>query len=68
MPYDAAMPKTGGKKESGVVYARGVPQEVSRKLKAAAALEGKTLQVYLLDLLKGHVMELEKKGLLPKGK
>ena len=68
MPYDAAMPKPGGKKETGVVYVRAVPQEVSRRLKAAAALEGKTLQVYLMDLLKNHVVELEKKGLLPKGK
>ena len=68
MPYDAAMPKTGSKKESRVVYVRAVPQEVSNRLKAAAALEGKTLQVYLMELLKRHVTELEKKGLLPKGK
>ena len=68
MPYDAAMPKPRGKKETGVVYVRAVPQEVSRRLKAAAALEGKTLQAYLMDLLKSHVMELEKKGLLPKAK
>ncbi len=52
MPYDAAMPKTGGKKKSRMVYVRAVPLEVSNRLKAAAALEGKTLQVYLMELLK----------------
>jgi hypothetical protein len=45
-----------------------LPLELAQRLKAAAALQGKNLQAYLLKILKNHVMELEKKGMLPKGK
>ncbi len=54
--------------ESTILYLRGTPKEVARKLKAAAALQGKSLTDYVRDLLQEHVTELEKKGLLPKGK
>ncbi len=51
-----------------ILYLRRTPREVARKLKAAAALQGKSLSDYVKDLLAEHVKELEKKGLLPKGK
>lgn len=54
--------------KSKVLYVRGVPTELANKLKAAAALEGHSLQQYLVRLLQLHVMDLELKGLLPKGK
>lgn len=38
------------------------------KLKAAAALQQKSLTAYVSDLFADHVQDLEKKGLLPKGK
>ena len=38
------------------------------RLKAAAALSHKTLGEYLKDLFAEHLQELERKGLLPKGK
>lgn len=62
----AAMPKQ--EKDSAVLYVREAPRELAQKLKAAAALQGKSLQAYLLEMLQAHVVDLEKKGLLPKGK
>jgi predicted HicB family RNase H-like nuclease len=54
--------------ELTVLNLRGMPKDVVAKLKAAAALQQKSLTAYVSDLLKNHVQELEKKGLLPKGK
>ncbi len=53
---------------SRVLYLRGVPVALAQKLKAAAALDGHSLQVYMLKLLRAHVADLERKGQLPKGK
>ncbi len=55
-------------KDLAVLYVREAPRELAQKLKAAAALKGKSLQAYLLEMLQSHVTDLEKKGLLPKGK
>lgn len=54
--------------KSKVLYVRGVPYELANKLKAAAALDGHSLQSYLVKMLHAHVAELERRGLLPKGK
>ncbi len=62
------MPKRTQSHNAAVIYARGAPRELAQKLKAAAALHGKTLQAYLLEVLQVHVQELERKGMLPKGK
>ena len=51
-----------------VLNLRGMPKDVVAKLKASAALQQKSLTAYVSDLLQNHVLELEKKGLLPKGK
>lgn len=51
-----------------VLYVRGIPTELAKKLKAAAALEGQSLQAYLVHVLHTHVSELERKGKLPKTK
>jgi hypothetical protein len=51
-----------------VMYLRNVPAELVNKLKAAAALGGQSLQIYVLKLLNDHVDELERKGTLPKGR
>ncbi len=53
--------------DTTVLYLRGTPKEVARKLKAVAALQGKSLTDYVKDLLQEHVTELEKKGQLPGG-
>ena len=64
-----SMPKRRSEEsEDTVLYLRGTPKEVARKLKAMAALQGISLTNYVKNLLTNHVADLEKKGLLPKGK
>jgi predicted HicB family RNase H-like nuclease len=62
------VPKSQKSNDSTILYLRGTPREIARKLKAAAALQGKSLQEYAKEVLATHVDELERKGLLPKGK
>ena len=62
------MARTSKQADSTILYLRGTSREVARKLKAAAALQGKSLTGYIQELLEAHVQELERKGLLPKGK
>jgi predicted DNA-binding protein len=45
-----------------------MPRELLAKLKAAAALQQKTLGEYIQEMCEEHVQELERKGLLPKGR
>lgn len=47
---------------------RDIPREMYFRLKMAAALEHQTVKALVLDLISGKLQELEKKGLLPKGK
>ena len=53
---------------AAVLFVRGMPRDLLAKLKAAAALHQMNLGDYIKDLCEAHVQELEKKGLLPKGK
>ena len=61
------MPRSRRENDETILYLRGTPRDVARRLKAAAALEGKSLTEYVQELLENHVDELEKKGTLPKG-
>jgi hypothetical protein len=54
--------------EYGVLFVRNVPKDVTARLKAIAALNRQTLGQYVLELLLGHLEDLEKKGRLPRGK
>ena len=54
--------------ESTVLFIRGMPREVLAKMKAAAALNRRTLSQYVLELFDAHLREVERKGLWPKGK
>ena len=47
---------------------REIPRDLMRKVKMAAAHEGKTVKDFLIELAEGKVQELERKGILPKGK
>ena len=51
-----------------IIYLRAVPADLVNKLKAAAALDGTSLQQYLVRLLHAHVADLERRGVLPKPK
>ncbi|HXT67425.1 MAG TPA: hypothetical protein VN657_11605 [Nitrospiraceae bacterium] len=63
------MPKAPRSDEdAAVLFVRGMPRDLLAKLKAAAALNQKTLGDYIKDMCEEHVQEQEKKGLLPKGK
>jgi len=47
---------------------RDIPRPIMQKMKIAAAIEGKSLKQLLLDLCETYLKNLERKGLLPKGK
>jgi len=54
--------------EPGVWNFREVPREAIVKAKIGAALEGVSVKAYIIKLVEAHWTEMEKKGLLPKGK
>jgi hypothetical protein len=39
-----------------------------KRAKIAAAVEGRTIETLLLETRDGKIQEMEKKGILPKGK
>lgn len=47
---------------------RDIPRDLMHKMKIAAAVEHKSVKQLLIDLSRLHLEDLEKKGLLPKGK
>jgi plasmid stability protein len=61
-------PEMKKRDEFTVLNLRNMPKDLVAKLKAAAALQHKSLTAYVADLMQDHVQDLEKKGLLPKGK
>ncbi len=54
--------------EMGALNLRDIPKELLYKLKMAAAAEHRTVKGFILNLIETRIQELEKKGLLPKGK
>ena len=63
------MPKTPrSEDDAAVLFVRGMPRDLLAKLKAVAALHQMTLGDYIKDMFEAHVQEMEKKGILPKGK
>ena len=47
---------------------REIPRDLMRKVKMAAAHEGKTVKEFLSELAQTRIEELERKGILPKAK
>lgn len=62
------MAKGKEQEEAGVWNFREVPRDAIVKAKIGAALEGLSVKAYLISLVEAHWLELEKKGILPKGK
>ena len=60
------LPKNRG--TTGTWIVRDVPQEIMRKARVAAAVQGRSVKAILIELMEGYLQELEKKGILPKGK
>jgi hypothetical protein len=64
----AAMPKPKEMEEAGVWNFREVPREAIVKAKIGAALEGLSVKAFIIKLVEEHWDELDKKGVVPKGK
>ena len=47
---------------------KDISRDFMRKVKMAAAHEGKTVKDFLIELAEARIQELERKGILPKGK
>jgi hypothetical protein len=54
--------------DTTILYVRGIPLGLSRKVRATAALAGEGVPGYVIGLLQKHVEELQRKGILPKVK
>ena len=63
-----AMSKGKDQDEAGVWNFREVPRDVIVKAKIEAALANKSVKALLMGLVEAHWQDLDKKGLLPKGK
>ena len=63
------MPRKATKqKDSAAIHLRGIPRETFYRLKMAAAAQHTTVRELLLELVQSKIKELERKGILPKGK
>jgi hypothetical protein len=60
-------PKTNPDKPAHL-NVRDIPRSTLYRLKMAAAAEEKTIKDLVLELIDQKIQDLEKKGLLPKGK
>ena len=52
----------------GTLNIRDIPKDLIFRIKMAAAAEHRTVNGFLLALAEERIQELEKQGLLPKGK
>ncbi len=53
---------------AGTWIVKNVPRDLMHRMKVAAAIQKKTVKQLLFELAEVHLQELEKKGILPKGK
>ncbi len=53
---------------AGMWIVKDVPRDLMHRMKVAAAIQDKTFKQLLFELAEAHLQELERKGLLPKGK
>jgi len=58
----------GDDRQTGTWIVRHIPTGLMRRTRMADLAEGKTVRQLLMDLVTRHLADLEKKGLLPKGK
>jgi hypothetical protein len=54
--------------ETGTWIVRSIPSDLMRRTRMAALAERKTIRQLLIELVEGRLSDLEKKGLVPKGK
>ena len=61
-------PPKDAPEQAGTWIVKDVPRSLMYRMKVAAAVQHKTVKQLLFDLAEAHLQELERKGLLPKGK
>lgn len=54
--------------EPGTWIFRDIPRDLMRRVKAATAMEGKSVRGLVIELVEEYLQDSERKGLLPKGK
>jgi len=54
--------------EPGTWIFRDIPRVLMRRAKAAAAIQGKTVKGLAIELMEEYLKEMEKRGILPRGK
>jgi porphobilinogen deaminase len=62
------MPRKTSAKDVGAINIRDVPKELLHRVKLAATAERRSVKGFLLALTEARIEEMEKNGLLPKGK
>jgi len=62
------MPKKPSAKDVGAINIRDVPKELLHRVKLAATVEHRSVKGFLLALAEARIDEMERDGLLPKGK
>jgi porphobilinogen deaminase len=62
------IPRKAQTDSKGTWIVKDVPRELMHRMKVAAAIQRKTVKQLLFDLAEAHLQELERKGMLPKGK
>ncbi len=62
------MTKEKERDDSGVWNFRDVPRDTIVKAKIEAAVENKSVKALLMELVEAHWLEMERKGILPKGR
>ncbi len=62
------MKDKGQTRQTGTWIVRNIPADLMRRTRMAGLAERKTVRQLFLDLVEAHLADLEKKGLLPKGK
>jgi len=62
------MPKPPKNEKLPGLNIRDIPEDLFYRLKMSAAAERKSVRALVLELIEGKIRELEKRGILPKGK
>ncbi len=62
------MPPPGSRARLAPLHIRTIPRDTFYRLKMAAAAQHKTVRELLMELIEGKIQELERKGILPKGR
>ena len=63
------MPKGKEQEDKGGSWIfRDIPRDLMKRIKIAAAIEGKSIKALLIESVETRLQEMERKGILPKGK